>query len=325
LADGTYTITTRDANSCTTTCVATIQAPPALTCSATPTNAQCNSANGGNGGSISVSANGGTGSRTYSNNGGAFQTSNVFSGLADGTYTITTRDANSCTTTCVATIQAPPALTCSATPTNAQCNSANGGAGGSISVSANGGTGSRTYSRSGTGGGVFQTSNVFNGLADGTYTVTTRDANSCTTTCVATIQAPPALTCSAIPTNAQCNSANGGAGGSISVSANGGTGSRTYSNNGGAFQTSNVFSGLADGTYTITTRDANSCTTTCVATIQAPPALTCSATPTNAQCNSANGGNGGSISVTANGGTGSRTYTQRSAVEYSKLRMYSAD
>jgi hypothetical protein len=54
----------------------------------------------------------------------------------------------------------------------------------------------------------------------------------------------------------------------ITVSANGGTGSRTYSNNGGAFQTSNVFSGLADGTYTITTRDANSCTTTCVATIQ---------------------------------------------------------
>ena len=47
-------------------------------------------------GSITVSASGSTGF-TYNKNGGAYQSSNVFTGLASGTYTIGVKDANGCT------------------------------------------------------------------------------------------------------------------------------------------------------------------------------------------------------------------------------------
>jgi hypothetical protein len=49
------------------------------------------------------------------------------------------------------------------------------------------------------------------------------------------------------------------ASGTITVNATGSTGF-TYSNNGGTFQSGNVFSGLASGNYTINVKDANGCT-----------------------------------------------------------------
>ena len=56
----------------------------------TVSNASCTNANGG---SITVNATGGFGPYTYSINGGAFQTSNIFSGLTQGAKTITIKDA----------------------------------------------------------------------------------------------------------------------------------------------------------------------------------------------------------------------------------------
>jgi hypothetical protein len=53
-----------------------------------------------NGGTTSITvsaAAGGTAPYTYSINGGAFVSSNVFVGLTAGVYTITVKDANGCT------------------------------------------------------------------------------------------------------------------------------------------------------------------------------------------------------------------------------------
>lgn len=79
----------------------------AVTASATPTN--CNN----NTGSITVNANGGTPSYEYSLNGGAYQASNVFNGLAQNTYTISVRDNGGCVVTTTATVSLQNNLTLS--------------------------------------------------------------------------------------------------------------------------------------------------------------------------------------------------------------------
>src|SRR3989442_13939766 len=60
-------------------------------------------------GSITAGGSGGSGALGYSI-GGAFQASGSFTGLAAGTYTVTLKDANGCSTSKDITLQAPPAL-----------------------------------------------------------------------------------------------------------------------------------------------------------------------------------------------------------------------
>ena len=75
------------------TVVITLSTP--ISFSSTKTDVSCN---GGNDGSITVTASGGIGTLTYSKDGGTtFQSSNVFNNLTAGTYNIVIRDASSCT------------------------------------------------------------------------------------------------------------------------------------------------------------------------------------------------------------------------------------
>jgi hypothetical protein len=55
-------------------------------------------------GTITVTAGSGTGPYTYRLNSGVFQSSNVFSALVAGTYSITVKDANGCTASGTATV-----------------------------------------------------------------------------------------------------------------------------------------------------------------------------------------------------------------------------
>ena len=159
------------------------------------------SCNGFSDGQITATGAGGTPGYTYSLNGGAFQASGTFSGLAAGTHTVTVMDANGCTSTCTATVTEPPLLTCSAVvDNNVSCN---GFSDGQITATGAGGTPGYTYSLN---GGAFQASGTFSGLAAGTHTVTVMDANGCTSTCTATVTEPPLLTCSAVvDNNVSCN------------------------------------------------------------------------------------------------------------------------
>ena len=143
------------------------------TCTATPTDADCYGASTG---SISASGSGGTPPYTYSN-GGAYQASGTFSGLAAGNYTITVKDANDCTSTCDATVGQPTAVSCavSVDPSD-PCT----GRTVALRVSGSGGTPPYTYRK---GGGTYQASGLFPGLVSGNYTFTVKDANGCTSTC----------------------------------------------------------------------------------------------------------------------------------------------
>lgn len=137
--------------------------------------------------------------------------------------------------------------------TPANCNTADG----TITVTASGGTGILQYSIDGV---TFQTSNTFNTVLSGNYTVTVEDANGCQTTMAANIttaNGPVITNVSAVdPT---CNQTNG----SIDITANSPNGGLLYSiDNGTSFTGGNAFNSLADGTYSVVVEDASGCQAT---------------------------------------------------------------
>lgn len=288
LAAGSYTVTVTDASGCTATQSYTISAPTAIAITGTATNISCS---GTNNGSITVSATGGTGSKTFAWSNGV--NGATVNNLAAGSYTVTATDANGCTATQSYTISAPTSISITGTATNAACAASNSG---SITVSATGGTGSKTFTWSNGATGV-----TASNLGASSYTVTATDANGCTATQSFTITAPAAIGITGTASNILCAGTNSG---SITVSATGGTGSKTFSWSNGA--TGATTNNLGAGSYTVTATDANGCTATQSYTVTAPAAISLSSTVTHVNCF---GGNDGAINITASGGTGSKTYS----------------
>src|SRR5207253_2335630 len=134
------------------------------------------SCNGGNNGSITVTASGGNGSFQYSkDNGVSYQAGNVFNGLAAGAYTVVVKDGNNCLSAAQrVTVREPLVVRFTHGRAAVSCN---GGNNGSITVTASGGNATFQYSKD--NGVSYQAGNVFNGLAAGAYTVVVKDGNNC--------------------------------------------------------------------------------------------------------------------------------------------------
>lgn len=285
---GSTVVTATATNGCgTDNCSFTVTINPnILTVSATGANVSCN---GGNNGSITTMVNGGTGSYTYSWAGKANGPNPT--GLSAGTYNVTVTDAG-CTSASAATtsitITEPTALMAAASAGTIACH----GGTTTVTVTGSGGTGTQS------GTGAFT-------VGAGTYNYTVTDEHGCTATATGTISEPDALIINAItPTNVSCNTANGGNhnNGSIATTVTGGTGSYSYAWSGGAGGANP--GGLAAGTYNVTVTDAHSCTTTGLAIVGQPTALSVITSATNVSCN----GTGGSIATSVSGGTGTDTY-----------------
>ncbi|MBB2145369.1 T9SS type B sorting domain-containing protein [Pedobacter sp. LMG 31464] len=289
LSAGTYTCTIRDANGSEISKNITITEPSALIAT---TGAQTNvSCNGGTNGSATVNVTGGTGAYTYvwAPSGGTAATA---SGLAAGTYTVTIKDANLCQTTQSVTITEPTFLTATTSKTDVLCN---GGATGTASVSASGGTAGYTYLWSPSGG----TAATATGLTVGNYSVLITDAKGCITTKNFTINQPAVLTATTSQINATCLSF-----GQASVTVTGGSGSYTYSwlPSGGS---ASLATGLTAGNYSVTVTDANGCILTKNFTITSTNTLTATQSQTNVLCN---GSNTGTATVVPSGAPGPFTY-----------------
>lgn len=296
---GTYTMTVKDATTATASTVLTITQPSAIVPTASNTPILCN----GGTSTITAAATGGTGAYNYKLNAGAFVTSPIFTVNAAGIYTITVRDANLCTKTVLNTVAAAPALIVFGTPTLTQASCVGGT--GSASITASGGTGTKTYTISPLGP-QSNTTGSFTGLTAQTYTVTVTDANACTKTTAITISNPADMVFST-PTvlNPLCF---GMITGTINTTVSGGTGTKTYtiSPSGPQSNTTGNFSNLAAQSYTVTATDANLCTKTTVVVVTAPQNITFNSPTLNQPlCN----GGFGSISISANGGTNPKTYT----------------
>ena len=140
---GSYTVTiTNPANSCTATASVAVTVNPIPVVSGTTTPTTCFGASTG---SISASSTG-TAPYTFTLNGINPNSTGSYTSLAAGTYTVASTDANGCTGTASFTITQPTAVSVSASGTPTTCF---GGADGSATFSASGGTAPYSYTLNG--------------------------------------------------------------------------------------------------------------------------------------------------------------------------------
>ncbi len=290
LTSGNYVVTTIDAKGCVTSAsVSIIQPAMALTSTISFSNVFCY---GGNNGSATVIATGGTPSYTYLWNNG--QTNSSATGLTVGSYTATVTDSKGCTTISTVSITQPTApLSSSTTQSNVSCF---GGSNGIASVIATGGTTPYTYLWNNG-----QTTVTAAGLAAGSYSVTTLDSKGCTAIASVTITQPTILNATLSQTNVSCY---GGSNGFMSVSATGGIPFYTYLWSNG--QSSSSITGQTSGTYSVTVTDTKGCTISASATITQPASsLSFTTAQTNVSCY---GGADATASINAAGGTPGYSY-----------------
>ena len=317
---GTFTvvITETDIPFCSNTADVVIASPTeALALSISETsNVTCNN----NEGTISAVATGGWGSFEYELTGDAtvaYSSNNSFSGLSAGTYTVNVRDAGGCIVSETITLVEPTPISATFTPstTTLACfgdqdasitiTNVTGGQGSNYSYTLN--TILPTASSSGP-----QTTNVFNNLGPGTYSVTITDGYDCEFTSVdIVIGEPTPIEVSLVRTTTQtCLTES-----TLTLSATGGTGTYTYSDDSsftnilGTFSSSTTFS-VPDGTYSYYVQDANGCMANVSneITVDPLPELTLTLEASNLFIN-CSGDNNGSISATALGGLGNYVYT----------------
>lgn len=293
LSAGTYTVTTTDLQGCTATATAIITEPlPINIIFDTQINVSCF---GGNNGVLSATVSGGTPNYDYlwMPGGG---TTNIFSGLTAGTYTLTITDDNACVGQNTATItqpSAPVSATTSSIP--ASCFGASDG-----SASATGAGGTPGYTYQWMPGSL--SGSTITGLLAGTYTVTATDINGCTGSTTVIVSEPSEIILTTSTVNSNCGTATGQA----SVTVSGGIPSYTYSwsPSGGTAATA---TGLVAGPYTVVVTDASGCTSSQWANVNdnAGPVATIFSI-INVSCN---GGSDGAASVGVAGGTGPYVYT----------------
>ena len=256
LAAGTYTVTAKDNSGCSGSQSFNVTASACPTILITGTTTPASSATSTNG-SITATATGSTGI-TFSLNNGTFQATGSFTNLAPASYNVTAKDLNGCTNSAAFVVASGscPAILVSATSTASAGPTATNG---SITATATGGAAPYIYSKN--AGITFQATGIFSNLTAANYTIVVKDANGCLASSgnITVASAPcSTITLSSTTTGSdKCLNNNG----TINLSGSGSTG-LMYNINGGTFQTSGLFSTLSAGSYTISVRDVNGCSTT---------------------------------------------------------------
>ncbi|MBO6606391.1 T9SS type B sorting domain-containing protein [Psychroserpens sp.] len=194
----------------------------------------------------------------------------IVTGMTAGTFNvvITETDSPFCSTSGTVVINSPSdtlALTASES-SNVSCDDSQG----IISALATGGWGDYEYELSGDANIAFSSNNTFTDLSAGNYIVTVRDAEGCLESVNITLTAPNPITATFTP-SASSLACFGDQNASITVTnVTGGQGTdyiytlNTIAPNPSTSgpQTSNVFTDLGPGTYTIDISDGNACFTT---------------------------------------------------------------
>ncbi|TXG35967.1 T9SS type B sorting domain-containing protein [Seonamhaeicola maritimus] len=210
---------------------------------------------------------GGTAPYTYSIDGVNFQAGTTFTGLTDGTYTVTIMDASGCSSNLapitIAPLNPPVDLDFSHTALSCPTNTT------TVTVVAIGGTIPLEYQIIAPASAVstYQSTNTFAGLSPGTYTFQVRDANDCTYVESYSIAPLPPVTVNMVLTSdLNCTASPDAV---ITGTVGGGTSPYNYtvSFNGGAFGTSTSITGTTftyttpnNGTYEFEITDALGCT-----------------------------------------------------------------
>ena len=311
---GTYNTTISAAGGC--KIFATLKLTvPVLTATITTTVPTCvNTATA----TLTVTNSNGTAPYLYKNGlTGAYQTSNVFTGLRSGIpYRIYWQDANGCTgNSDLITIAPPVAIAVSTSSTSPTCF---GQKNATITASAANGVAGYMYKNGSTG--TLQSSPTFTGLLAGVnYRIYAQDATGCTGfSDLVNVPQTPAIAATFTTSDATCfNTANGTA----TISASGGSGTYQYKNGtAGTLQTSNVLTGLRAGTqYRAYVVDNNGCTGNTTLFMVGQPAALTSVTTVNAPVCV---GNPGSASITPTTGTPPYQYKYSATGVYQQFNTF---
>ncbi|MCX2718510.1 T9SS type B sorting domain-containing protein [Lentiprolixibacter aurantiacus] len=281
LSSGVHTFEIIDQNGCSEIESITIYPPLNIAANITA-DENCDPANSGE---VTVTANGGSGSYSFTqvSPAGPTNPTGIFTGLTHSiTYTFEAEDTvTGCTTTVNVVLPAPviPSFTLSATDV-----SCFGGSDGSITVTLDPGNIDIPYLYSLDGGTTTQVSNIFTGLAQGNYNVTVISSKGCEDTLPISIAEPSELSISATASAFSCDDSAS----TITVTINNdglgnpsGTSPYMYSfDNGANFQSASTIQvpfGSPD--VTVVVQDANGCTDTVVVPIPVMQEVTASINP----------------------------------------------
>lgn len=288
LANGAYSVTVRDALSCSVTASTGVLRYPAITFNPpTTTQTNCGQSNG----TATVNPTGGGGGFNYiwSNT----QTTQTATNLVAGSYDVTVRDVNNCSATSTIVVANQGSTLSITLKGDTACDNPSAT---KIFVTATGGVIPYTYLWSNS-----LTTDTVESIPNGTYSVTVRDASNCTVTgSTGVLRYAPITFNPSSSTNATCGLNNGTA----TINPTGGSGGFTYSwiNS----QTTQTAVNLAGGNYTVTVTDINLCTArSSVNVTQAGSPTVSNVTKTDPTCF---GGTNGTAIATATGGTGNKTY-----------------
>ncbi len=290
LSAGFFSLTVTDSLGCTAADTAQIIAPPPLHPNATATG---ETAAGANDGTATANPSGGTPGYSYMWSTG--DTTQQITGLPPGSYSVTVNDSNGCTASQTVVVNSfdCSSMSLSISATEPTCH---GSADGTLTAEPAGGSEPYAYQWS-TGANTQQ----ITGLSAGTYSVTVTDASMCVLEQLITLAQPDELLLSAIEINHV--SCHGGADGSATIEANGGT--PPYSFLWSQGDTTTTVEQLPPGNYSAIVIDGHGCTDSLYITIQEPPALETTVTTTS---ETAVGAGDGTATAEASGGTAPYTW-----------------
>ena len=277
LCVGNYVVTVTDSANCKDSISTNITGPNILTVIASVNkpitcNGRCN-------GAAIANVVGGTQNYTFAWNDPLNQTTQIATGLCNGTYIVTVTDGNGCTAMDTIVISEPLAILANATPITPNC----GNCDGSITLAPTGGTSPYTFlwtTPTAPPSPQPVTASIIN-LCAGAYTLVITDS----TGCEANFNFPLSNVNAPIPNTTVKNiSCNGICDGEISSAATGGTAPYTYfwSPTG----TNNpVITGLCVGQYTLNVTDSLGCVGVAIDSVTQPAILQANINASNITCN----------------------------------------
>ena len=238
----------------------------------------------------------------YSLDGGDYQPDSIFTDLPAGVYNVDVMNPEGCVFSITVEITEPEEPQPGLILQNESCDGSNDG---SLTVNIPDSLGIFEYSLDGIN---YQDSNVFENLGAGDYELFLMNQFSCVNSVEFEITAPEAPAFTIETTDVTCNGGNDGA---IIVNVNSGVSPFEYALNGGDFQTSNTFSNLTAGDYTVSILDGNNCSFDTIITIEEPAPINALVSGGNETCGYENGW----ATVSVEGGSSPYKYEWNNGVQ----------